>query len=259
MSAVNEMRLLVIIVFLALTLFAIPVHGEPYVSVRDQKLQAELDRRKEVARKKALANESSRQTAKEPPVRLQSRIGGYNSRENPNTHSSNYSRKRTKHQVVVLNNPPESNSRITDSRSTQPQSLQSQFMNADWGTPSYSGRSIRPQRHVSLLGSLITGLVNYQNSQLQSSPPNTSFNYMYSTTPIYTPQYNRRSRLMRIGGHTYGNIGNASVHTYKIGDHTYGKVGTTPVHNYQIGNMTYIQNGNRTIMCNKIGNITHCN
>jgi hypothetical protein len=136
----SNMKPFVILVLLIFTLFANPAQSEPYLTEGQKLLNAELERRKavEVAKKKA-----SQQSTKTNTVRLHSRVV----KIDPRSSYRSTARLSGSSKVSSVSNIAYM-SFVTSNPKPQTQSLQSIFNNADWGTPTYSNRSVGQSRQV---------------------------------------------------------------------------------------------------------------
>ena len=125
------MKPIVILVLLAFALLANPARSESHLTEKQKTLQAELERREavEVSKKKALANKESQQNTKSNTVKLYRRMPQY------------YSRSDSTYVGVISKNKSADTSLASSNPSIQ--SFQSLLKNTDWGSPTYSIRTIR--------------------------------------------------------------------------------------------------------------------
>jgi hypothetical protein len=129
------MKALITMVFLAFTLFAIPVQGGKYLTEAQKELLLGKSRALGPASEKEHAQNASKQSEQTNIVKQQSKP--VKSRQ---THS--------RYLGVINNHSTSSTSTAANSSRTQTQSFQSVFKNADWGTPTYSNRSVQQVRQV---------------------------------------------------------------------------------------------------------------
>ena len=115
------MKTLVTLVLLAFALFSITVHGDTYLTEAQKEHLLEKSRALGLATERGYAQNANPQREKTSTVKQQSKT--VKSRQPKYLGVSNYPR-------------------------TQTQSLQSIFNNADWGTPTYSNRSVQQSRKV---------------------------------------------------------------------------------------------------------------
>jgi hypothetical protein len=269
----QTMRTFVTLVFLAFTLFAIPVQGDKYLTEAQKELLLEQSRTLGLDKEKEHAQNASEQSDQTNFVKQQSRPV----KSRPTAPKS----------FGVINNhsTPHTPSVVNNTR-TQTQSLQPKFRNTGRSYPTYGNRPVKQSRQVaktapnyqsikrsrqvsktarkktnwsgffknlSRVASAINSGLNQTNTQFKpyiQQPNNQSYNPQRTNQIINT---------MSVGNQTINVGGNHELRTWDVGNQTFGTFDSKEVKMYNFGDFSHGTIGGQKVRCHKAGELKFCN
>lgn len=255
--------LAIFLVLTAIPFFAGPVQSEPYLTKEQKELLLKDSRELELSKGKALAQNTSEQREHNNAIRQ---------KDDPV--------KPRQTGPIYLG--------VTSAYHARTQSLQSIFNNADWGTPTYSdrsvnNRSVKPTRQIA---STASGKRSFNSRVVkptrqfastasgkrsvsrirQTANKAKKFNWsnffkglgqvaeaissgMNQTTPQFNPYIPQPGNFSPQGN-------NQIINTMKVGNHTLNVGGDQEIHTWDVGNQTFGTFGGKKVKMHNFGNFS---
>jgi hypothetical protein len=160
----------------------------------------------------------------------------------------------------------------------QTQSLHLMISNMDWGTPSYSNRTVQQNQrlatrsdriawsnffsNVSLVADQVNSGLNQANSQSHSyiqQPYAPSISAFSNGNPAIESSNNQIHNTYNVGSHTFGVGGSRDVHTYDVGNQTHGYMGDQQIRKVNFEGMSLMTTGEHRLVCRQAGGMKICN